>query len=110
MLRGEKVKKELPKVFENKIDKRINNNDEVSYDKKETKKTEKFKSTKENNDINKKIKEIFNSGKYIYKADVVITLKDKEVTKKIIGRNKNYLITYDNELIKISDILDIKYN
>ena len=68
--------KDLPKVFHNKIDKKIN--------------------------------EIFSSPNYVYKANVEITLKDKKVTKRIIGRNKNYIITMDNTLIPISDITDIK--
>ena len=37
-------------------------------------------------------------------------LKDGKVSKKIIGRNKNELITMDNELIKISDIIDIGFS
>ena len=35
-------------------------------------------------------------------------IKDKKFNTTIIARNKNSLITMDNEIIKISDILDIK--
>ena len=59
--------------------------------------------------MNQKINKIFGSSRYVYKADVDITLKDGKVSKRIIGRNKNELITMDNELIKISDIIDIKF-
>ena len=34
--------------------------------------------------------------------------KNKKFNTTIIARNKNSLITLDNEIIKISDILDIK--
>ena len=60
--------------------------------------------------INQKINNIFNSNKYVYKADVVITTKDGKVVKKIIGQNKTHLITIENELIPISNILDIDFN
>ncbi len=102
------MEKKLPKVFANKIDKKITNNNEVFYEnKKEVK--EDVKPKFELN-VNQKINQIFSSSRYVYKADVVITLKDKKVTKKIIGRNKTSLITMDNELISVNDIIDIEFN
>ena len=94
--------KDLPKVFQNKIDKKINNNERVYYS------NNKKEEVIANKTILQKINEIFSSPNYIYKANVEITLKDKKVTKRIIGRNKNYIITMDNTLIPISDIVDIK--
>ena len=58
--------------------------------------------------IEQKIKEIFDSNTYIYKADVEITTKDTKMTKRLIGKNGKYLITMDNELIPIEEITDIK--
>lgn len=96
--------KKLPKVFVNQIDKQINNNEKVFYSKEE-------RSAKEvkGSNINEKISAIFASPKYVYKADVKIKLKDKTITKRIVGKNGNFLITIENELIPISDILDISY-
>ena len=98
--------KKIPKVFANKIEKEIGNNEKVYYgnDKEEVRE---FKKSDLN--VNQKINQIFGSSRYVYKADVVIKLKDKVVTNKIIGRNKNNLITMENELINISDIVDIEY-
>ena len=96
--------KDLPKVYHNKIDKRLDNNRSVFYS----------SNTYEENTVNdtktilQKINDIFSSPNYVYKANVEITLKDKKVTKRIIGRNKNYIITMDNDLIPITDIIDIK--
>ena len=98
--------KDLPKVFHSKIDKKINNNESIFY-------SNNTKSSEENEVIDQKnviqkINSIFASPNYVYKANVEITLKDKKITKRIIGRNKNYIITMDNNLIPISDIVDIK--
>lgn len=100
--------KELPKVFKNKINKPINNNEKVFYSNNKAEVTK--QETVDGKNINQKINSIFSSPNYIYKANVEITLKDKVINKRIIGRNKNYIITMDNELIPIVDILDIKSN
>ncbi len=97
--------KDLPKVFRNNIDKKFNNNRNVYYSSNDSTVTE---SVNEKKNVLQKINEIFSSPNYVYKANVEITLKDKKVTKRIIGRNKNYIITMDNDLIPITDIIDIK--
>jgi len=57
--------------------------------------------------IESKIKNIFNSPTYVYKADVKITMNNEVVNKTIIGRNKTHLITVEKELIPISEVKDI---
>lgn len=94
--------KKIPKVFANRIDKKINNNSSYSI----TRNYETY--IEENIDVESKINEIFKSKSYVYKADVDIILANKNITKRIIGKKNGYLITMDNELIKISDIIDIK--
>ena len=95
--------KELPKVFHNKINKKYNNNRSFYYSNNEP-----IEEEKDTRTITQKINDIFSSPNYIYKANVEITLKDKKIVKRIIGRNKNYIITMDNDLISINDIIDIK--
>ena len=100
--------KDLPKVFHNTIDKKFNNNDTVFYSNKLTKdETDVNLEKVDSKNILQKINSIFSSPNYIYKANVEIVLKDRKVTKRIIGRNKDYIITMDNELIPIIDIIDI---
>ena len=96
--------KDLPKVFQNKIDKKFTNNENVYY----SSNKEFNNDVVDNRTVAQKINEIFASPSYIYKANVEITLKDKKVTKRIIGRNKNYIITMDNDLIPIEQITDIR--
>ena len=98
--------KDLPKVFHSSESKKFNNNSNVYYS--SNTRNNSNDDIKDSRTITQKINEIFASPNYIYKANVEITLKDRKVTKRIIGRNKNYIITMDNTLIPISDIVDIK--
>lgn len=98
------MEKKIPKVFQNNIDKDISNNDKYYYS---ANKSEIINKVDKPKNINKKINEIFASPTYIYKANVEIKTKNSTFTTKIIGRNKNYLITMDNKTIPINDIIDI---
>lgn len=103
------MEKKLPKVFANKIDKNLNNNETVYYNKNEERKIEEKDPLSSILTVNQKINQIFSSARYVYKADVVITTKNGKLNKRIIGRNRNELITMDNEVININDIIDIEF-
>ncbi|MDD2181082.1 MAG: hypothetical protein PHW32_01800 [Bacilli bacterium] len=108
------MKKELPKVFANKIDKALTNNERVSYGINEKGGPLENKSSnpiieKKSMNVNQKIDAIFNSPGYIYKADVNIKFKTGTVSKQIIGKNNTHIITINNELIPIEDIIDIDF-
>lgn len=65
----------------------------------------------EEKNVNRRIKDIFNSPNYVYKADVSIVMNNGENFKKtIIGRTNNSLITIDDELIDVSNISQIDFN
>lgn len=91
---------ELPKVFQNNINNNANTNNRFYYSKN--------KPTLERQDIHKKINDIFSMPNYVYKANVKIVLENETIEKKIIGRNKDYIITMDSKLIPIKDIIDIE--
>lgn len=106
------MKKKLPGVFPGKVKKNSGNNKQISYLKEKNiahdKPNEKANINIPKN-IYQKINTILNSPNYIYKADVIITLKTGDIEKRIIGRNHTHLITIENELIPIADILNIKF-
>ncbi len=109
------MKEKLPKVFANKIEKNIKNNEEIylSKTKSEEKQQKPTSPKKETLKIEKtmqqKINAILNSKAYTYKIPVKIILKnDEKIITNIIGKNKQNLITIENKLIKIEDIIDIK--
>ena len=98
---------ELPKMYQTKINKRINSIQKV-YSSINKKNTEDRSYNKYSDiSIDKKIDNIFNSYDYVYKADVTIVTDEGTVSKRIVARNKNNLITIDNEFIPISVIRDI---
>ena len=105
------MKKELPKMYQNKINKIVPSIQKV-YSTLDTKQdiiediripTSRYSSIS----IEKKIDNIFNSPDYVYKADVTIITDTEELKRRIIARNRNNIITIDNEYIPISIIRDI---
>lgn len=100
--------KQIPKVFANKIEKKLDNNNTYYKGRGEEKSIKLEK--KDTQSVEQKINQIFSSPRYVYRAEVEITLIDRTVIKKIIGKNKENLITIDNEIIPINDILDIKFH
>lgn len=109
------MEKKLPGVFANKISKGASHNNSVSYTSSTNENVvrefkEEVSPKVDTQNVNQKINSIFSSTRYVYKADVDITLKDKIIKRKIIGKNSIHLITLDNELIPISDIVDIKFS
>lgn len=93
--------KDLPRVFANKIDESINNDQELFYG------NMRGDTNKDDISIVKKINNIFASSHHVYKSRVRITLKNGVVEKVIVGKTSSELITIDGELIKIIDIVDI---
>ncbi len=99
--------KQLPKLFQNKINKDLKNNNKIYYS--ANKDQNNIDDLKDNKiDINQKLNNIFTSSNYIYKANVTIKTKDNSYDTKIIGKNRNFIITIDNKTIPISDIIDIE--
>lgn len=111
------MKKDLPSMYKQNINKKFNNNSAVfstlNNDEEDISiRHSTIKDVKEYSkyEVEKKIYEIFNSPDYIYKADVTI-ITDKEVlVKRIVGKTGNQLITFDNEKIDIDTIRDIYKN
>lgn len=108
--------KELPKMYRNKIEKEITNNEKIfstMYNSvKEVSIKDEGRSAlvvdkKNNYTVEQKIANIFNSPNYIYKIDVVIVTDKNTSNKRIVGKTKTNLITMDNEYIPINTIRDI---
>lgn len=105
------MSKELPKMYQNKINKPVSSIQKIysTIGKKNTEiETNWIKNTRYSNmSIDQKIDNIFNASDYVYKADVTIVTDTETIKKRVVARNKNNLITMDNEYIPISIIRDI---
>ncbi len=101
------MNKELPKMYQNKIHKNMDNVQKV-YSTMNKKEPEETRSSRYANiSIDKKIDDIFQAADYVYKADVTIVTDTDTIKRRIIARNHNNIITIDNEYIPISIIRDI---
>lgn len=103
-----------PKVFENQIDKKINNNKVVFDSTKEvleiinSNKEKKIKNEDNRNiPIVDKITKLLNTNGYIFNIDVLIKTKDNEYNTHIASVINNHIITLDNDIINIDDVIDI---
>ncbi len=92
--------KKLPKLYKNEITKNISNNKKYCYLQNE--------NVKEDKTITEKIENIFNGIGYSYNIPVTIKTKDKEYNTSLVSKTKNNLVTLDNEIIKIEDILSLE--
>ena len=91
----------LPNVFASPINKKRNNYQDMYRSDRKVK-------SHNPKDINKKINEIFGSLNHVYKSKVRITMSDGIKEEEIVGKTNINLLTIDNKLIKITDILDIE--
>lgn len=93
--------KKLPKIYQNNIDKKINNNKEIYYSK--------FSNKDERtSDIGLLLDGIFNTDKNVYNIPVIINTSNKSYDTYLVARTSSYILTIDQEKIYIKDIVSIK--
>lgn len=108
------MSKELPRMYQTKINKTVPSIQKVystldsRTEPRESREDRSVSNTRYSSiSIEKKIDNIFNSSDYVYKADVTIVTDNETIKRRIIARNRNNIITIDNEYIPISIIRDI---
>lgn len=94
------MKKDLPNVFANPIEKDLKNNNDVFY-------SNDFRNYKQEN-IPEKINKIFADVHHVYKSKVKIKTNKGEINTTIVGKSGNYLLTLNGDKINIIDILNIE--
>lgn len=94
---------ELPKVFVNPIDHKINNTQDI------------FRSDNKYPEYNlnkkvtiKDVDNILNSNRHVFRSHVKVLIGNSYKDITIISRQGNFLITIDNEKIPIDDIKSIE--
>ena len=92
------------KVFANKINGEINNNQKMCEVERNEKTIKKDKLT-----VEEKLDKLFNTNGYIFNINVQIITDLKTYYTKIVSCIGNNIITIDNDVINIDDIKDIIY-
>lgn len=96
------MRKDLPNVYANPINKNFENIQEIYYGSS----TQQTRGGVE--DVLSKINRIFNSRHHVYKSKVKITLGNEVIDAEIVGKANGNLLTLDGKKIKIVDIEDIE--
>ena len=101
------MENKLPKIFKKDISKDHIHNTKSIYanTKNDTKITK--NASYDDLTVEDKIKKLFRSTKYVFNIRVIIKTAKKDYDTKIIGKVKNSLITYENDIIPIVEIEDI---
>ena len=89
----------LPKIYQNSINKKFNNNKIVSYVKDEI--------INNNSSVSDILDNIFNGIGHSYNIRVIINTRSKEYDTSIIYRTNDSIVTIDNDVINISEIKSI---
>lgn len=95
------MKKELPKVYANPINKPLNNNRDLFYSKNSSDRS--F----DREDVIRKINEIFASKSHVYKSKVKINTLTDAFDTVIVGKSGNSLLTLDGKRVNINEIISI---
>lgn len=96
------MEKNLPKVYQNPINKEINNNKDVFYG------PNNYVRSVSKVNISEKINHIFASVHHVYKSKVRIKTLNDEFETIIVGRTTFDLLTLNGEKINISEIENIE--
>jgi len=106
-----------PKVYANPIDKKIRNNqeffesdkiEEINLDRNEPNYLYNEEEDYKNLTVIEKIDKLLNRNGYIFNVDVFIITKEKKYNTKIAGKVNNHIITLDNDIININDIIELE--
>lgn len=97
------MKKDLPRVYASPINKEIRNNNDIYYGKA----SDETRSDKTVN-VYEKINRIFASPHHVYKSNVLIQTKNRQIKTTIVGKSGNYLLTLNGDRINMLDIIDIE--
>lgn len=95
--------KKLPKIYQNEITKKIKNNKTVCYLKEEPLDPYTGIPT-----ILEKIEQVFSGYGYSYNIPVIIKTTSKTYNTSLIAKTEKHLITLDNDIIPISEIIDFQ--
>ncbi len=109
------MSKELPSIYKNQPNKKIDNNKTVFYSKYEEAQDHINKENKENMidldnafSFRDALNNLFKNNQFVFNVPVEIITKKETINTKIISKVDNHLLTYNKRVIQLEDILSIK--
>ena len=100
--------KKLPKIYQNEITKKIRNNKQICYLKNEEIVDKISTIEEQEKNLDEVLNQIFNGLGHSYNIPVEITTKNKVYETGIVTKTKNKIVTLDNDVIPIENILNIE--
>lgn len=100
--------KKLPKIYQNTINKHINNNKKTYYIKNDSRQEQVINKVMDIKQIDMILDSIFNGFGHPFNIPVIIKTNTKTYETSLITRTNGYLLTLDNDKIKIQDIIYIQ--
>ena len=94
--------KKLPKIYHEQINKKIKNNKEIAYVSKED-----ITEEKKEESIDEVLNKVFNGIGYSFNIPLRIETFNKVYETSLIAKSNNYLITFDNDTIPLSEVKKI---
>ena len=94
--------KKLPKIYHEQINKKIKNNKEIAYVSKEG-----ITEEKKEESIDDVLNKVFNGIGYSFNIPLRIETFNKVYETSLIAKSNNYLITFDNDTIPLSEVKKI---
>ncbi len=94
--------KKLPKIYHEQINKKIKNNKEIAYVSKED-----IPEDKKEESIDDVLNKVFNGIGYSFNIPLRIETFNKVYETSLIAKSNNYLITFDNDTIPLSEVKKI---
>ncbi len=110
------MQKKLPKIYQSSFSHKVDNNNKVFYSfyqNKQSMENYPYSANLESNHQEEKsvestLRELFQTTGYIFNIPVEIKTSTRTLDTKIAGKVKNTIITLDNDVIPISEIVSIK--
>lgn len=96
--------KKLPKIYQTEFNKQINNNRHSCYVENEPLRLNEDYIQ----DKNEVLDEIFSGIGYSYNIPIIIKTKNKTYDTSLIARTKYNVVTLDNDVISLNEIISIK--
>ena len=94
--------KKLPKIYHEQINKKIKNNKEIAYVSRED-----ITEEKKEESIDDVLNKVFNGIGYSFNIPLRIETFNKVYETSLIAKSNNYLITFDNDTIPLSEVKKI---